>query len=132
MATSHVTRPPQQAVPKPALYTAIADLNRDFEVVIDDLRKLRDLRLKPEMMDAFIVKIEDIRAWSNSELLEIQHDRELKDWGRWGQLNRRFDASLKDPNDVLIEADILRRDRTVEAVLNELQRRRQRTAKKPR
>lgn len=131
MATSHVTRPPQQAVPKPALYAAIADLNRDFEVVIDDLRKLRQLQLKPEMMDAFIVKLEDLRAWSNSELLEMQHDRELKDWGRWGQLNRRFDARYRDPNDVLIEADIIRRDRTVEAVLREVQQR-QRTTKKAR
>lgn len=111
MATSHVTRPPQQAVPKAALYAAIADLNRDLDAVLDDFRRLRELRFRREFMDAFMVKIEDLRCWSNSELLETQHDRELKDWAHWGRLNRRFDQRYRDPEDVLLEADLIRKQR---------------------
>ena len=134
MATPHVTRPPRtqpQPFLKPALYAAVADLNRDLEVVIEDFRKLREFQFKHEMMDAFIVKIEDIRAWSNSELLETQHDRELKDWAHWGQIDRRFDAQYKDPNDVLLEADHIRRDQTISEVLREVERRQRTARKKP-
>ena len=42
-----------------------------------------------------------------------------------------YDATLQDPNDVLLEADRIRRDRTADAIVKEVERR-QRAAKKKR
>lgn len=131
MATPHVTRTQPHPFPKPALYAAIADLNRDLELVLDDLRKLREFQFRRELMDAFIVKIEDLRAWANSEFMEVQLDRELKDCAHWERLDRRFEDQSRDPNDVLIDADRIRRDRTVAEVLREVERRHTAAKKKP-
>ncbi len=104
MATPHLTRSQPQPFPKPQLYEAIATLNRDLGTVIDDFNRLREFRFSRLHIDAFIVRIEDLRAWANSEFLERQHDRELKDWYHFGKLDRKFEDRYKDPNDVLIHA----------------------------
>jgi len=65
-------RTPPQSFSKPALYAAIADLNRDLQLVLDDVRCLRQFRFRREFMDAVEVQIEELRAWSNGELLETQ------------------------------------------------------------
>jgi hypothetical protein len=107
MATDQVTpRPSQpQPFPKPALYEAISVLNRDLGTVIEDFNRLREFRFSRLYIDAFIVKIEDLRSWANAEFLERQHDRELKDWYHFGKLDRKFENRFKDPNDVLIDAE---------------------------
>jgi hypothetical protein len=107
MATHQVTPHPSQPqpFPKPALYEAIAALNRDLGTVIDDFNRLREFRFSRLYIDAFIVKIEDLRSWANAEFLERQHDRELKDWYHFGRLDRKFEQRFKDPNDVLIDAE---------------------------
>ena len=107
MATHQVTPHPSQPQPfsKPALYEAISTLNRDFGTVIDDFNGLREFRFSRLYIDAFIVKIEDLRSWANAEFLERQHDRELKDWYHFSRLDRKFEQRIKDPNDVLIDAE---------------------------
>jgi len=136
MATNELTRPPRkqptsqpQPFPKAGLYEAIFALNRDLELVVEDFKRLREFRFRRDLLDAFIVKIEDLRAWSNSEFLETQHDRELKDWAHWERIGKRFDQRYIDPNDVLLEADRIRKERTANEVLLELERR-QRAARK--
>lgn len=108
MASNHVTRPPRtqpQSYPKPALYEAISALNRDLGVVVEDFHRLREFRFSRLYIDAFIVKVEDLRAWANSEFLERQVGRELKDWHHFSQIDRKFEDRYKDPDDVLIEAE---------------------------
>jgi hypothetical protein len=95
------TKPTQE---KAALYKVIAKINRDFERVIADLEQLQALGFRKERMTAFSVKVEELRSWVNSELLETQHDRELTDWARFGRLNRRWQKRYQDPNDVVLEA----------------------------
>ena len=108
MAVNQITRPTRaqtQLFSKPALYAAVADLNRDLQLVLDDFRRLRQFRFSREFMDAVEVQIEELRAWSNGELLETQLDRELTDWAHWGRRHRTWEKRLRDPGDVLIEAD---------------------------
>jgi hypothetical protein len=107
MAIDQVTPQPSQPQPfsKPALYEAISILNRDLGTVIEDFNRLREFRFSRMYIDAFIVKIEDLRSWANAEFLERQHDRELKDWYHFGKLDRKFEQRFKDPNDVLIDAE---------------------------
>ena len=108
MAVNQITRPPRphlQLFSKPALYAAIADLNRDLQLVLDDFRRLRQFRFSREFMDAVEVQIEELRAWSNGELLETQLDRELSDWTHWGRRHHALEKQLRDPGDVLLKAD---------------------------
>jgi hypothetical protein len=106
MATHQVTPRPThpQPYPKPQLYEAIATLNRDLGTVIEDFNRLREFRFSRLYINAFIVKIEEIRAWANSEFLERQMSRELKDERHWSTLNRKFEKRFEDPDDVLIGA----------------------------
>jgi hypothetical protein len=107
MATNQLTPPrtQPQPFPKPQLYEAIFALNRDLGTVIDDFNRLREFRFSRLYIDAFIVKIEDLRSWANAEFLDRQQDRELKDWYHFGKLDRKFEQRFVDPDDVLISAE---------------------------
>lgn len=137
MATHQVTpRPSQpQPFPKPQLYEAIATLNRDLGAVIDDFNRLREFRFSRLYIDAFIVKIEDVRAWANAEFLERQVSREHKDWYHFGKLDRKFEQRFIDPNDVLIYAErrldeLAAQEQDARAEARRLRKRRQRAEKR--
>ncbi len=98
-------------IPKPEIYEAIFALNRDLELVIAGLHRLRKLRFRRGFMDAFAVKVEELCYAANIELFETQKDREMQDWMHWGGLNRDWERQFCDENDVLIEAEILRKKR---------------------
>jgi hypothetical protein len=106
MATHQVTprRTEPQPFNKPALYEAIAALNRDLGMVIEDLNRLREFRFSRRDIDGFIAKAERLRSRANSEFLERQLDRELKDDHYFWKLDVKYEDRYKDPNDVLIGA----------------------------
>jgi hypothetical protein len=93
-----------QSFPKPALYEAIANLNRDLGLVIEDLDRLRDFRFSRRYINSFIAKTEHLRARVNAAVLERQQNRELKDEFHYWMIDRKFEDRYKDPNDVLISA----------------------------
>lgn len=134
MASTQVTHLPRtqaQPFPKPALYETISALNRDLGQVVEDLQRLREFRFSRLYIEAFIVKVEHLRAWANAEFLEHQLGREMKDWFHFSQLDRKFEERYKDPDDVLIEAMHREEQRAAQEqeVLNEASRiRRQRAA----
>lgn len=107
MATHQVTprRTHPQPYPKPALYEAISNVNRDLGMLIEDFERLREFRFKRRDIDSFIAKAEHLRARANAELLERQLDRELKDEHHFSMLDKKFEDRYVDPNDVLIGAD---------------------------
>lgn len=108
MATEHVTprRTQAQPYPKPALYEAIANVNRDLGLLIADFDRLREFRFKRQDIDAFIAKTEHLRSRVNGELLEHQLARELKDEHHFWLLDKKFEDRYEDPNDVLIGAKL--------------------------
>ena len=134
MATHQVTRPhptQPQPLPKSAVYFTVASLNQELELAIEHLGKLREFKFRREPIDAIIAKIEELRCWSNSEFLEVQVEHEEKEITRWETLSRAYDATWQDPNDVLIEADRIRRDRTADQIILEVERRQREGKKKP-
>ena len=106
MATHQVTPRPThpQPFPKPALYEAMASLNRDLGLVVEDLNRLREFRFSRRDIDFLIAKTEHLRSRANAEFLERQHDRELKDEFHFWMIDRKFEDRYKDPDDVLIGA----------------------------
>jgi hypothetical protein len=49
------------------------------------------------------------RAEVNFELVEWRAEREERDWTYFGPLRHEWEKKFRDPQDVLIEADPLRR-----------------------
>ena len=113
--------PPKRGVLKHPLwklpvYETLHALNRDFEQILADLEKLRKLGMfLPECSTIYQVMIQDMRANANSGLLEVLTEREMKDWFRFGKLRRAWEKDLEDPNDILIEAENLKKQRQKEA-----------------
>ncbi|MDE1163374.1 MAG: hypothetical protein PW792_15730 [Acidobacteriaceae bacterium] len=124
-------RTESQTLPKSTIYFTVASLNRDLEFAIERLGQLRDHKFRREPIDAIIAKLEELRCWTNSEFLEVQVEREEKEIGRWEKLSRAYDATWEDPNDVLLEADRIRRDRTADQIIQEVERRQRAAKKKP-
>ena len=118
-------RPLKHPLWKLPVYETLHALNRDFEQILADLEKLRKLDLfVPECSTIYQLTILDLQANVNSGLLEVLTEREMKDWFRFGKLRRASEKDLEDPNDVLIEAENLKKQRQKEAEKKAKQQRR--------
>jgi len=92
------------------VYEVLYSLNQGFEQVLADLRQLQEFPFfRREMLRALSVVVEETRAWANSEVVEIMHGREQADWAYFGRLRHHWEKRYRDPEDVLIEADKLKR-----------------------
>jgi hypothetical protein len=92
-----------------------ARLNRGLDQALANLASLDRLGLlrdKREFFKTCCLTLEEMRAWANYEIGEALMDRAEKDWIRFGRLRHRREKRLRDPNDVLIEADQIRRRKT--------------------
>jgi hypothetical protein len=83
-------------------------LNRDFEQVLTDIARLQELGLfQRDLEHIFSVVVKETRAWANLEVAEFLQMREQDAWAYFGRLHNRWEKKLRDPNDVLIEAELL-------------------------
>ncbi len=57
--------------------------------------------------------IEETRAWLNFGVVETLHEREERDRARFGRIRDRWEKKFEDPQDVLIQADRMRRSASV-------------------
>jgi hypothetical protein len=105
---THNSRPagfPKNA--KVQAYEALATFNRDFEQVLADLEQLGALGLLPERWERQFLKLcratlEETRAWTNFELVEVLHHREEREWVRFARIRQRAEKQSEPPGDVLL------------------------------
>src|SRR6266436_6335179 len=91
-------------------YQTLFTLNQAFENISADLQRLQRLPFfRPEFLREFQVMVEETRACINFELVEAMHSREQDDWARFGRLRQQWEKRYRDPQDVLIEAERLRK-----------------------
>src|SRR5439155_16070925 len=91
-------------------YQTLFTLNQAFESVLADLQRLQRLPFfRSEFLREFQVMVEETRACVNFELVEAMHGREQDDWTRFGRLRQKWEKRYRDPQDVLIEAEKLRK-----------------------
>lgn len=114
--TSQVTpdAPPSKTpYPQPSkqarVYETIANLNRGFEQVLDDVERLKGFGVfRGEFRGLFVktcrLTLEEMRAWANFELTEDLSERAGEDWAEYSRLLLQLEKKFRDPNDVLIEA----------------------------
>jgi hypothetical protein len=77
--------------------------------VLGQLQQLEEFGLEYQPWKALRVIAEENRAEVNFELVERLADREERDWTHFGRLRHQREKKFRDPQDVLIEADRLRR-----------------------
>ena len=92
------------------VYEALHSLNRAFEQVLAVLGRLQEFPFfRREPLGHFHVVVEETRAWANFELLEVLLDREQDAWARFGRRRDRWEKKYRDPDDILLEAERLKR-----------------------
>lgn len=93
--------------PKVLVYEALATLNRGFEQVLGDLKRLEELRLFPHRWQRKFLKtwratLEETRAWTNFEVVEILHQREEREWVGFGRSRQRSEKPPEPSSEVLV------------------------------
>jgi hypothetical protein len=117
-STQHSSAAPASETPQPPsryvrIFTAIADLNREFDLLLADVERLKQFGFfRGEFSNRFAktcrLTIEEMRAWAIFELTEALHTHAEQDWARFGRLLRDWENKFKDPNDILIDAERLK------------------------
>jgi len=70
------------------VYENLYALNRDFEQVLVDLARLRELGMlqQRDLGNTFRLIVQEMRAWANLELVQELQPREQGDWAYSGEL----------------------------------------------
>jgi hypothetical protein len=108
---SEIHPPPSRHV---RVFEALADLNRDFDHVIADVERLKELDFFRDRFSSRFAKtcpltIEDLRAWGNFEVTEHLSNRGEAEMARSERRLHDFEKRFKDPNEALVEAERLRK-----------------------
>ena len=85
--------------PKVQFYEVLATLNRDFEQALIALDRLKKLRLfthrwQRQFVKTWVATLEETRAWANFEVLEVLHQREEREWVRFGRVRQRSEKNI--------------------------------------
>jgi hypothetical protein len=91
------------------VYENLFALNRGFEEVLIALARLEEFGAFRRDFGQYIfsVIVKETRAGANLEIAEFLQMREEDAWAWYGRLHDRWEKRLKDPDDVLREAELL-------------------------
>jgi hypothetical protein len=99
------------ATNKSTNYRILFRTNRCFDYITEQLRLLDKARLlRHGMLKVLQGYTQELQADINQELLEIMHQDELDDWGRFGKIRQAEEKRLRDPDDVFIQAEERRKE----------------------
>jgi hypothetical protein len=103
MATPEVTK-------KLHIYHTLYRLNLSFSNIVGHCHALQEARgLTAKSSRVFQGYAQELQAEINQELLERMHDGELEDWARFGKIRLAEEKRLRDPADILIQAEEYKR-----------------------
>lgn len=114
-AKQHPPEAPASEIPQPPsrhvrVFEALADLNRGFDHVIEDVERLKELGFFRDKFSNRFAKtcpltIEDLRAWGNFEVTEHLSKCGEAEMARTERRLHDFEKRFKDPNEALVEAE---------------------------
>jgi hypothetical protein len=91
---------------KADIYETLSSLNLAFAGIVQHLQTLQRTGLfKSKMAKLFPSFALELQAEFNQEFLEDLHQLELDEWGRYGKVRQRWEKELRDPDDVLLQAE---------------------------
>lgn len=91
-------------------YYVLYRLNRAFELIRLNLDRLKELGFRRLFLDEFHAMAGELHAEANFKLTAELNFREQEYWRRFGLLVREREKRLRDPNDILLKADRMRRE----------------------
>jgi hypothetical protein len=92
------------------MYHILYRLNLSFSNIVGHCRTLQEAgSFTAKSSRLFQGYAQELQAEINQELLETMHDAELEDWGRFGKIRQAEEKRLRDPADVLIQAEEYKR-----------------------
>ena len=92
------------------VYHTLYRLNLSFTNIVGHCHTLQEAgRLTAKSSKVFQGYVQELQAEINQELLERMHDDELEDWARFGKIRQAEEKRLRDPADVLIQAEEYKR-----------------------
>jgi hypothetical protein len=99
------------AANKSTNYRTLYRMNRAFDFITEQLGLLDQARLlRQGMLKTLRGYTQELQADINQEVLEIMHQDELDDWGRFGKIRQVEEKRLRDPDDVFIQAEERRKE----------------------
>jgi|SRR6476646_5967083 len=88
------------------VYRRIFLMNRSFDFIVQHLDALRKTGLFPSRVAKLFPSFaQELQAEFNQEFLENLHQSELDDWNEYGKARQRWEKHLRDPDDVLLQAE---------------------------
>ena len=91
---------------KADIYETLSSLNLAFAGIVQHLQTLQRTGLfKSKAAKLFPSFALELQAEFNQEFLEDLHQLELDEWGRYGKVRQRWEKELRDPDDVLLQAE---------------------------
>jgi hypothetical protein len=92
-------------------YRTLYRMNRAFEFITEQLGLMDQAKiLRRGMLKTLRGYTQELQADINQEVLEIMHQDELDDWGRFGKIRQAEEKRLRDPDDVFIQAEERRKE----------------------
>ena len=96
---------------KAEVYETLSSLNLAFAGILQHLQTLQRTGVfKSKAAKRFPGFALELQAEFNQEFLEDLHQLELDDWGRYGKVRQRWEKEIRDPDDVLIQAEERKRE----------------------
>lgn len=93
-----------KASEKSVCYEVLGDLNQHFSGVLQDLARIRSLRMMPRKeLNELFVFVEEARAWANTGIVLGLQLREESDWAHFNSLRVRSERKLRqrpEPQDL--------------------------------
>jgi hypothetical protein len=96
---------------KAGVYETLSSLNLAFAGILQHLQTLQQAGVfKSKAAKRFPGFALELQAEFNQEFLEDLHQLELDDWGRYGKVRQRWEKEIRDPDDVLLQAEERKRE----------------------
>ena|SRR5215467_463119 len=87
------------------IYESLSTINSAFAGIVHHIQEIQQAGvITPTYNRLFSGFTRELQSEINSDILEHLHDRELKDWGRFGKVRQTYEKRLRDPDDVFIHA----------------------------
>lgn len=73
------------------IYESLALIDRSFEQILHELERIERLRSfrRQSPLKSVQLAVKETRAWALFEILEVQHQREEREWTRLGRVRSR-------------------------------------------
>ena len=91
---------------KLAVYEGLFQLNEAFDQVLNAMRRMEKFgSVRKEFLRCARLEIEEVRADTHADFVEVISERERDDEGRFYKQRRAYQKKLEDPDDVYINVE---------------------------